>query len=248
MTIEAYLRTFKTQAHPCKVTYANRVGWVKFMAPSRKPRGENLIANLFRLPMFRFCANPGGEKGLKLEVDKLRAFQNAGEWVPEIYTVTRDLVWLSDLGETVESTLYQLSLADKIIAVKTIAERLALLHAKGLVHGAPMLRNIILQSHKVGWIDLEETPALVMPSNDAYARDLLLLVWSIAKCDALGADFIAPAVKAYRNASTQEACIPLRRVINMGSKVTRLFGWFLPKLGRDVAVAVLVIRTLKTLF
>lgn len=244
MEIEKYLRTFKSSSHPCKVEVDGVMGWVKFAAPARHSRGENLIAKVLRIPMLRFCGNPGGEKGLNQEITKYKNFKKAQEWVPDVLRESHDLMWLSDMGETLESIIDEMSAVQKKSAVQDVTRALARLHRKGLMHGAPMLRNIIVEKDKVGWIDLEETPELVMISNRAYARDLLLWIWSVSKCKALGDEYIQLIVRSYQEHGEKEVFIPIKRIIKLARKIDLVLGWVLGHLGRDLAVAIRVIRVM----
>ncbi|NCX94701.1 MAG: hypothetical protein EBX40_08495, partial [Gammaproteobacteria bacterium] len=203
---------------PIRVWEAGQWAWVKTAAKSKKHSYLQWgIAKLLKLPLLRPCQNEGDSKGLAAERAKLEHFLKAGFRVPRIVRAEPTSLYLEDLGPTVEDQLIQLkSESEKQALVKKLALSLADLHQHGLIHGAPMLRNIIVAqgAETCGWIDLEETPEAVMSFEEAAARDLLLMMWSVAKCWCLGSLFVADIFSTYlEQGGSLKVKEPINRVL-----------------------------------
>lgn len=133
----------------------------------------------------------GGIESLHAEATRLKQFLAAGLNVPEVLEVTDSFITLADCGPQLRGILRATTDQTVRIALLEQAVRtLAQLHATGLAHGRPYLKDMTLRGDDgsgrgvICLLDLEEDPTASMTVPDAQARDVCLLLASCAEfCD-----------------------------------------------------------------
>ena len=144
---------------------------------------QGLIATAIKKPILSVTAIPDGVNAALQESKNLRKFSELGVRAPDLLAHNDQMLVVSHLGTTFSSLLDQTNdLQERkkflLIAVQGLSD----MHKKGLVHGRPYLRDMILcDDGKTGFIDLEETPLAVMNLPQAQARDVWLFLCSAAK-------------------------------------------------------------------
>ena len=112
------------------------------------------------------------------EVRAAQKFANSGFPVPELIYCGPRMVLLGDVGPTVAELLSTIRTSDpethEELIIRSV-EALGNVHAAGLCHGRPHLRDFFLKGEEVGFLDFEERPEDVMSLETAQARDLWLL-------------------------------------------------------------------------
>lgn len=116
------------------------------------------------------------ERGM---IERLHAL---GARVPEIIDAgSRELV-LSDIGPTLAATCRTTQSADEREALLAAGfAALSDVHARGGYLAQAFSRNLTILDGRVGFIDLEQDPATIMPIAAAQARDTLFYVYSTAR-------------------------------------------------------------------
>ncbi len=133
------------------------------------------------LQILRSVPSHSGITGAENEIAAMQLFRQIDARVPELLWVENARILISDIGETMRDLQHRLG-PSKIAAAATMGAReLSRIHAQGVVHGRPILRNMTWDGRTVGFLDFEERPAEVMPPEAAQARDVLLLLMSIAR-------------------------------------------------------------------
>lgn len=112
------------------------------------------------------------------EIRRMERFAEKGFPVAKIIYASDTAVVLGDVGPTVEVMLKGLKetspTENDALLIKS-AEALGALHAAGLCHGRPHVRDFFLRDGQIGFMDFEEEPEAVMPLQSAQARDIWLL-------------------------------------------------------------------------
>ena len=137
---------------------------------------QGLAAALFRLPFLRPSPQLAPEAMQAREIERLRAFGKAGFPVPRLVYASATAMVMADAGPTIAEHMRRVradAAAHDAFLVKG-AEALGRVHASGLSHGRPHVRDFFLADDAVGFMDFEEDPASVMPLETAQARDVLL--------------------------------------------------------------------------
>lgn len=137
--------------------------WVK---REEAPRG------LDRLRKFRPALS------LARETETLRMLAEAGAPVPEIVADGEGFVVIRDGGANVARHLAQTD--DPIPLLVRAGIALADLHALGLAHGRPALRDMLWDGEMIRFIDFERPPRVV--SDRSRALDLLIFHHSLYRC------------------------------------------------------------------
>jgi tRNA A-37 threonylcarbamoyl transferase component Bud32 len=117
------------------------------------------------------------------EIRRMERFAEKGFPVAEIVYASDTAIALGDVGPTVEVMLKGLknaSPAENDALLVKATEALGALHAAGLCHGRPHVRDFFLRDGRIGFMDFEEEPEAVMPLESAQARDLWLLFLIVA--------------------------------------------------------------------
>ena len=159
--------------------------WVKKSSPSKRTFWhalQGVCASILRQPILSVTAIKGGTNSIQLEAGRIEIFREKGVIVPKLYAVDDHMMVLSHLGDSLAKILdeHKNPVYRKQILMKAVTA-LAALHAQGLAHGKPYLRDMTLADGQVGFIDLEENPLDAMPLAEAQARDLWLFLCAAAK-------------------------------------------------------------------
>ncbi|WP_235882849.1 lipopolysaccharide kinase InaA family protein [Rhizobium rhizophilum] len=138
---------------------------------------QGLAARLLSVPHLRPSPQLSPEAMQTREISRMRAFAAAGFAVPAIAYQSKTAMVMEDVGQTLASRLRDLRVADPEAHdafLVQAAEALGRVHAAGLSHGRPHVRDFFLRDGEVGFMDFEEDPASVMPLEMAQARDIFL--------------------------------------------------------------------------
>lgn len=136
--------------------------WVKFREERKTFRHRILKGNALA--------------ALAREKDLLSAFAKRDVPVPRIVAHSSECVILTDHGPDLTEVLKETSRADAIL--RRVGETLAEMHAAGVAHGRPCIRDICWDNNTVTFLDLE-AGARLDAGPRRQARDLLLLVHSL---------------------------------------------------------------------
>jgi len=229
--------------------------WIKQPCPPKARIWHDLqkfLAWVCRQPILRCTVSPGGGHSLRQEADRLQEFKDKGYNVPSILALDDDLLVLSDAGPQLRSFLDKMDDANgrEQILLETV-RALANLHANGMVHGRPYTRDMTWDGEQIGFLDLEENPAKVMPMPMAQARDIWVFLGSAARHARDGkynfsSDLIKSLYREYTRHVGPEIIAELRIFVNFLSPLRRLgqtsFLW--PKIGKDARQSVFITQCL----
>ena len=136
------------------------------------------------------------ESAFAREISLLIEFRQRGAAVPRIVAQDAGYLVLADHGIPLQSMIYQQT-ADHALMRQT-GKALAELHALGLAHGRPSLRDICWDGAELTFLDLE-AGARVQASPRDQARDLFLLLHSVFLTGGSDTALAAPVLDAYRS-------------------------------------------------
>lgn len=166
------------------------VVWLKKVTPAEGSFGRWVLtkfSQLLKLPMLTAVHQPGGQEAIATEARRLQQLHDAGIHVPRLLWQSDEMILMSDLGRRFTNYLKQHrnDTERKIAVIKQVFEALNELHSKGQYLSQAFARNITLieneNSLSVGFIDFEDDPINTMSLENAQARDLLLLIYSLSK-------------------------------------------------------------------
>lgn len=132
------------------------------------------------------------------EVVLLRGFAAKGAPVPKIVAEDGGRIVLADHGKPLQWLVHR-GQADAVL-MQHVGQALAKLHALGLAHGRPSLRDICWDGNDLTFLDLEAGAKLQANAQD-QARDLFLLLHSVFLTDGTSSPLAEPVLAAYRSAS-----------------------------------------------
>ncbi|MCZ7498088.1 MULTISPECIES: phosphotransferase [Rhizobium/Agrobacterium group] len=182
----------KSERRVQKVELSQLTVWIKRQGtetPSWWIKLQTFLAKLLPYTFMRPSPPLDGAGLMRRELDTLQAFKASGFPVPPVIYSSRTAVVLGDVGPTIIERMDAIKAAapaeHDALLVKS-AEALGELHAAGLCHGRPHVRDFFLEDGRVGFMDFEERPQEVMPLETAQARDIWLLFLQVATraCDA----------------------------------------------------------------
>jgi tRNA A-37 threonylcarbamoyl transferase component Bud32 len=162
-------------------------------------------------------------EGCEREIAAMQRFREAGARVPELRWRRGAVIAITDIGETLRSIEGKLGEAGIEHAAMAAAAQLSRIHAHGLTHGRPILRNLTWDGATIGFLDFEENPMSVMPLAAAQARDILLLLASLGRRNSR--ELVKSAFAAYAMTMPPGVAPELHRA-------SRLAGAFEGRLGR----------------
>jgi tRNA A-37 threonylcarbamoyl transferase component Bud32 len=157
-----------------------RTVWIKRQGGKTMPplvAVQGVFARLFRIPVLRPSPQLSAEAMQAREIGRIRAFADAGFPVPSIVYASSTAMVMSDVGPMIDRRMKALRHSDPQAhdaLLVQVADALGRVHAAGLNHGRPHVRDFFLEDGAVGFMDFEEDPASVMPLAMAQARDVLL--------------------------------------------------------------------------
>ena len=211
-----------------RVEVDGRTVWVKDFSRVSAPKWHGLQKAAFlltRLEMVQPVPSPGGLQGLDHEVEAIRRFREIGARVPEILWIRGAVLAMSDIGETIRDIRHRDGEAAIERPAIAAARELGRIHASGLVHGRPILRNLTWDGRTPGFMDFEEQPLAVMRSDAARARDIVLLLMSLGRRCRPGV--LEEALDAYETPPGVRS--ELRRAAGAARPLTGRFGRILLK-------------------
>jgi tRNA A-37 threonylcarbamoyl transferase component Bud32 len=233
----------KSDGRVQRLELKGRTVWIKRQGGKTMPplvAVQGLFASLFRMPILRPSPRLLPEAMQARELARLRAFARAGFPVPKIAYASATAMVMSDVGPTIDHQMRVSKRCDPAAhdaLLVQVAEALGRVHAAGLSHGRPHVRDFFLEDGKVGFMDFEEDPASVMPLAMAQARDILLYFLVVASraietektCPAALQAWLARApdaarVELIRLTALIGRILPLARLIgclHMGSDLRR---------------------------
>ena len=122
------------------------------------------------------------EQACATEAAMIRRLAALGAHVPTILAAGPRELLLSDLGPTLATTCRrERDPQARHALVAAGLDALSALHAAGGHVSQAFARNLTLRDGRIGFIDLEEDPATMMPRAAAQARDLILYAHSTAR-------------------------------------------------------------------
>ncbi|MCF6262471.1 MAG: hypothetical protein L3J24_02640 [Xanthomonadales bacterium] len=144
------------------------------------------FSNILKLPMLQAVHQPGGREAIATEASRLQALAVAGVQVPELLWQNEEMVLISDLGRKLTNYLKQHrnNHQIKLDVVKQVFTALSELHNSGQYLSQAFARNVTVLENadeiSIGFIDFEDDPLETMSLENAQARDLLLLIYSLS--------------------------------------------------------------------
>ena len=170
--------------HEGRVLWVKRAERVAFKVQCAR-LAQRLIQGTTRIEALRPARLVGGAAGIRGEIAAMRELRSRGARVPTVVAVAPDHAWfaMESLGESLGKIYhYRPEEGHRHELLRGAASALADFHSQGLVHGAPVLRNIVHErdgaAERFGFIDFECHPGDSMPLDAAQARDFLWYLWS----------------------------------------------------------------------
>lgn len=166
-------------AHVLGGQFDGRKVWIKRAEGGKRHflhHVQAAIAFITRQPAF--SATVRHTDSLAGEAQRLRLFRERGIHVPEVLAAEDNVIVTADIGGDLKAALDRLdgNAPAQATLLQTAAAALADLHSHKLAHGRPYLRDLSWDGKHIGFLDLEEDPAAVMPLADAQARDILIFL------------------------------------------------------------------------
>lgn len=147
-----------------------------------------------------------GQQAFRREINLLKSFQRKGAPVVPILAEEPGLVVMPDMGPALNVLASTVPDDEFATILQSAAIELAALHAKGMAHGRPRLRDICWDGTRICFLDLE-AGAQINASRKARAMDLLLLVHSVHHQDVALAHHI-PALLGHYAQQDQAHILP----------------------------------------
>ncbi|MFA5592396.1 MAG: hypothetical protein WC989_03685 [Micavibrio sp.] len=251
-------------AHPQSRTASGvldgRTFWIKRPAAPKARIWHSLqkaIAALTRMPILRATVSRGGSASLRAEAARLKLFGEAGLRVPAIRGLYDDMMVMDDSGQSLNALLDSAAEDERKQFLFQAASALAAIHHAGFAHGRPYLRDMTWDGETVGFLDLEEDPAQVMPLSDAKARDVWIFLASASRYARVNGSklcyddrLILALMEDYARAGGEDTLGSLRHFTFFLRPVRKLlerpFWW--RKIGTDARQAVFVTGCLEKYF
>ncbi|UHS60163.1 serine/threonine protein phosphatase [Agrobacterium vaccinii] len=164
------------------------------------------------------------------EKRRMMTFGENGFPVPEIIYSSQTAIVISDVGPTVQRILKTkrgAGASDHDGLLIDCAAAIGNLHAAGLCHGRPHVRDFFLQDGRIGFMDFEEEPEAVMPLETAQARDIWLLFLPLVSLAQNGKTTLDAAYQAWSARAPKETIVELQRLVRVLSRflpLARLIG------------------------
>ena len=167
-------------------SYAGKKIWVKQAEPVRNVswlRFARRACLLFGLGILQPSADPYGRRALRFETGRLRRLSARGIRVPEVFAAGDEWLALTDCGDNLIDVLggAGLSMQAAQTILSSAAESLAALHALGIHHGRPALKDMVWNGQNVTLLDFEDGIIMGLSREKRILRDLLIFMQSIFK-------------------------------------------------------------------
>ncbi len=216
-----------------KLALSTGAVWIKRQGTEQSRWGPKAQAALSKLLPYTFMRpsprlDPKGM--MRREIETMRKFAANGFPVPQIIYSSPTAVVLDDVGLTIAQRIDHLEHDDPVAheaLLVQVAAGLGKLHAAGLCHGRPHIRDFFVRDGQIGFMDFEEEPEAVMPLSTAQARDLWLLFLPLVHRSLDGEPTLRAAYRAWADRAPQAAISELRRLVAVLSRflpLARLIG------------------------
>ena len=126
-------------------------------------------------------ADPNGARAVRFEAGRLQRLARLGLSVPEVFAKGADWVALFDCGKPLSNVVHDAPEMEREAALAQAAEGLAALHARGLHHGRPALKDMMWDGERTWLLDFEDGVIVGLSREKRLARDVLLFLQSIMK-------------------------------------------------------------------
>lgn len=232
-----------------RMEYLGQVYWLKKSIPS-KFRLWHMFQFLVGClaPNWRPTANPGGSRGLLIEISRMAQFREKGLIVPSVAGYTTDWLLLGDMGQTLQDYLKTCPVSEMDGIVEKACQLLVRTHNMGLYHGRAKVNDMVLTpGGQVGWIDFEED----IPESDRapvfwQARELWLFLVSLSRFYDRQPDIFHLALSRYASHVQNPQIVQKMTFLNgLIYPVARLLFPFQKHLSRDVRYVVIASVFLK---
>lgn len=167
-------------------SYAGKKIWVKQAEPVRNVswlRFARRACLFFGLGILQPSADPDGRRALRFETGRLRRLSARGIRVPEVFAAGDEWLALADCGDNLIDVLGGADVP--VQAAQTIlssaAENLAALHALGIHHGRPALKDMVWDGQEFTLLDFEDGIIVGLSREKRILRDLLIFMQSILR-------------------------------------------------------------------
>lgn len=232
--------------------------WFKYPVPPKARIWhvlQRIIAAIAGMPILRSTVCSGGAKALRDEAARLKLFQTQGFHAPDILAIHDDMIVMGDAGPQYRDVLDRLdSRCEQAKSLGKAMLELARLHAAGLAHGRPYMRDMTWQNDMLFFLDLEEDPVKVMPVKTAQARDVWIFLSAASRYATVPGDkkryegsLIQDLFDTYASAANPDTLEELKSFVCFITPLRKLLDrpslW--PKIGRDARQSVYVTRCLE---
>lgn len=151
-------------------------------------------------------ADPDGARAVRFEAGRLRRLSRLGLPVPEVFASGATWLALFDCGKPLSNVVRDAPEMEREAALCQAAEGLASLHAHGLHHGRPALKDMMWDGERSRLLDFEDGVIVGLAREKRLARDVLLFLQSIMKeAGAAGPSLARIAFAAYSKRSPERA-------------------------------------------
>lgn len=241
---EAQSLIASTTERICCVGHNGHTLWIKRIEGSKKKSRhhiQKLASALIPFPILKLTVSPGGEIAARNEAERLRLFHASDIHCPQLLYADDTHLITTDAGIPLEQHLKTLSDNNRNDFIMLATNALAALHAKGLCHGRPYLKDFVWDKSKktIGFIDLEENPLTVMSLAEAQARDLWIFIGGITPFYPDDVESLAAIIRTYDRDAPHDYREPLDKLVRILSPIRKLLRLlFQDDLGRDTLKAV----------
>ena len=259
--VDAYLdaQSRRPKARLVHTTIDGRAVWIKRYDVERQAVGRLLhaaISPLMPSPVLKASRFASPSELAKREERKIEAFTSAGFWTPQVLSRKDATLVLSHEGPSLQDELAGLrqtgDAADKVVHDDLLCRTagvLAEVHAAGLCHGRPHVRDMSVRNDRWCFFDFEEEPEGVMPLAMAQARDAWLMFFPITH-SCLVPEAPVRAFDLYRRAAPPDVLDNLRTLVKSFVRILPLLRAILSvrpggDLGRLRKVTELMMRELE---
>lgn len=215
--------------------------WVKRRPQSKRTIWhtlQSLLATLIPLPLLKTTASQGGPQSLRDEAARFQTFAERGIPVPFVLMLQDDFLALSDSGEQLKARIDMSDHPQRFALLQKATEALAHLHAAGLCHGRPSVRDMTIKDDVVYFIDLEENPTVHMSLAQAQARDAWLFFNGAARYTKQQPAWLPQLYATYARHAPADTLQELHKMVRMLKPVRVVMGLIAPFAGKDIWQAV----------
>ena len=153
-------------------------------------------------------ADPNGAKAVRFEAGRMRRLKKRGLPVPVVCASGADWLAMENAGIKLIKVFRntEISRQEKEELIRRAAELLVALHAQGIHHGRPALKDMVYDGERIVLLDFEDGILLRTSRRQRLWRDLLLFLQSVVKeTDPELAEVALAAYRAKHPALAQEA-------------------------------------------